>query len=99
MAQPTGVNTRVPASFNSQANTTISAFQTTWVTPKVMDGVDYVSNTYPFTVFAKTWITENDLLNVCLNQGFDACCQRINGRDGTASTTAAPSTESANEMG
>ena len=46
--------------------------------PKVMDGVDYVSNTYPFTS-AKTWITENDLLNVCLNQGFDACCQRING--------------------
>ena len=32
--------------------------------PKVMDGVDYVSNTYPFTS-AKTWITENDLLNVC----------------------------------
>ena len=46
--------------------------------PKVMDGVDYVSNTYPFTS-AKTWIRENDLLNVCLNQGFDACCQRING--------------------
>ena len=45
---------------------------------KVMDGVDYVSNTYPFTS-AKTWIKENDLLNVCLNQGFDACCQRING--------------------
>ena len=46
--------------------------------PKVMDGVDYVSNTYPFTS-AKTWIKENDLLNVCLNQGFDACCKRING--------------------
>ena len=46
--------------------------------PKVMDGVDYVSNTYPFTS-AQIWIKENDLLNVCLNQGFDACCKRING--------------------
>ena len=46
--------------------------------PKVMDGVDYVSNTYPFTS-AKIWIEENDLLNVCLKQGFDACCLRING--------------------
>ena len=46
--------------------------------PKVMDGVDYVSNTYPFTS-ARIWIEENDLLNVCLNKGFDACCQRING--------------------
>ena len=46
--------------------------------PKVMDGVDYVSNTYPFTS-AKTWIVENDLLNICLNQGFEACCVKING--------------------
>ena len=46
--------------------------------PKVMDGVDYVANTYPFTS-AKIWIKENDLLNVCLNQGFDDCCKRING--------------------
>ena len=46
--------------------------------PKVMDGVDYVSNTYPFTS-AQIWIKENDLLNVCLNQGFEACCVRING--------------------
>ena len=45
---------------------------------KVMDGVDYVSSTYPFTS-AQIWIKENDLLNVCLNQGFDACCKRING--------------------
>ena len=45
---------------------------------KVMDGVDYVADTYPFTS-AKTWIVENDLLNVCINQGFDACCVRING--------------------
>ena len=46
--------------------------------PKVMDGVDYVANVYPFTS-ASVWIKENDLLNVCLNQGFDACCRRING--------------------
>jgi len=46
--------------------------------PKVMDGVDYVSNTYPFTS-ARIWIEENDLLNICLNKGFDACCQKING--------------------
>lgn len=46
--------------------------------PKVMDGVDYVANTYPFTS-AQTWIEENDLLNICLNEGFDACCRRING--------------------
>ncbi len=45
---------------------------------KVMDGVDYVANAYPFTS-AKVWIKENDLLNVCLTQGFDACCKRING--------------------
>ena len=43
--------------------------------PKVMDGVDYVCNTYPFTS-ARIWIEENDLLNVCLHKGFDACCQR-----------------------
>ena len=46
--------------------------------PKVMDGVDYVSNTYPFTS-ARIWIEENDPLNICLNRGFDACCQKING--------------------
>jgi predicted chitinase len=46
--------------------------------PKVMDGVDYVSNTYPFTS-ARVWIEENRLLDVCLNDGFDACCKRING--------------------
>ena len=46
--------------------------------PKVMDGVDYVANTYPFTS-ARIWIEENDLLNVCLTQGFEACCIRING--------------------
>ena len=45
---------------------------------KVMDGVDYVSETYPFTS-ASIWIEENRLLDVCLTQGFDACCIRING--------------------
>ena len=46
--------------------------------PKVMDGVDYVSNTYPFTS-ARIWIEENDLLSVCLNKGFDSYCVKING--------------------
>ena len=42
------------------------------------EGCDYVASTYPFTS-AKTWIEENDLLNVALTQGFDAVCRRING--------------------
>ena len=46
--------------------------------PRVMEGVDYVSTTYPF-MSAKTWITENDLLWVAQNEGFDAVCRRING--------------------
>ena len=46
--------------------------------PKVMDGVDYVADTYPFTS-ARIWIEENNLLSVCLTQGFDQCCVRING--------------------
>ena len=45
---------------------------------RVMEGVNYVSDTYPFTS-AKIWIEENNLLSVCLNQGFEACCVRING--------------------
>lgn len=45
---------------------------------RVMEGVDYVSNIYPFTS-ARIWIEENNLLNVCLIEGFDACCVRING--------------------
>ena len=45
---------------------------------RVMEGVDYVSNTYPFTS-ASIWIKENRLLDVCLTQGFDSCCKRING--------------------
>ena len=46
--------------------------------PKVMDGVDYVAEVYPFTS-ARVWIEENDLLSICLSQGFDACCRKING--------------------
>ena len=46
--------------------------------PRVMEGVDYVANTYPFTS-AVSWIKDNNLLDICLNQGFDACCVRING--------------------
>ena len=45
---------------------------------RVMEGVDYVSNTYPFTS-ARVWIEENNLLDVCLYEGFDACCVKING--------------------
>ena len=44
----------------------------------VMKGVDYVADTYPFTS-ASIWIEENRLLEVCLTQGFDFCCKRING--------------------
>lgn len=46
--------------------------------PRVMEGVDYVSTTYPFTS-ALTWIKENDLLWIAQNKGFDAVCRRING--------------------
>jgi predicted chitinase len=46
--------------------------------PRVMEGVDYVADKYPFTS-AKTWIQDNHLLDVCLNHGFEACCVRING--------------------
>ena len=46
--------------------------------PKVMQGVNYVADVYPFTS-ARVWIEENDLLSICLSQGFDACCRKING--------------------
>lgn len=46
--------------------------------PRVMEGVEYVSTTYPF-MSAKTWIQENNLLNIAKTQGFDAVCRRING--------------------
>ena len=45
---------------------------------RVMEGVDYVSQTYPFSS-ARNWIVNNNLLSVCLKEGFDACCVRING--------------------
>ena len=41
-------------------------------------GCNYVANQYPFRS-ALTWIKDNNLLSVCLNQGFEACCVRING--------------------
>lgn len=46
--------------------------------PRVMEGVDYVSDTYPF-MSAKTWIIENNLLHIAQTQGFEAVCIRING--------------------
>jgi hypothetical protein len=46
--------------------------------PLVMDGVDYVSDTYPF-MSAKTWIIDNNLLHIAQTEGFDAVCYRING--------------------
>ena len=45
---------------------------------RVMEGCEYVASTYPF-MSAKTWIVENRLLQVALNQGFDHVCRRING--------------------
>lgn len=44
----------------------------------VQRGTEYVANKYPFLI-AVSWIERNDLLNVCLTKGFDACCVRING--------------------
>ena len=44
----------------------------------VNKGCDYVCDNYPF-LSAITWIFDNNLLNVCLNKGFDECCYRING--------------------
>ena len=41
-------------------------------------GCDYVCEQYPFRS-ALTWIKDNKLLNVCLTEGFDNCCYRING--------------------
>ena len=47
--------------------------------PKIVErGVDYTSDHYPFRS-ALCWIEDNDLLNICLTKGFDACCYRING--------------------
>lgn len=41
-------------------------------------GCKYVASHYPFRS-AQRWIKDNNLLSVCLNQGFDSCCRRING--------------------
>ena len=41
-------------------------------------GCDYVCEQYPFRS-ALTWIKDNKLLNICLTEGFDDCCYRING--------------------
>src|SRR6056300_712464 len=44
----------------------------------VAEGTSYVANKYPFEI-AVSWITDNNLLKVCQEQGFEACCVRING--------------------
>ena len=43
----------------------------------VKKGAEYVGEKYPFTS-AIGWIENNNLLQVCLEDGFDACCYRIN---------------------
>ena len=42
------------------------------------EGTKYAADAYPFRS-AICWLLDNDLLNVCLKQGFEACCVRING--------------------
>jgi len=46
--------------------------------PRIMEGVDYVADVYPFRS-AETWIHENHLLDCAQQKGFDAVCVRING--------------------
>ena len=46
--------------------------------PRIMEGVDYVAEVYPFRS-AETWIHENRLLECAQQKGFDAVCVRING--------------------
>ena len=47
--------------------------------PKIVErGVDYTSEQYPFRS-ALCWIEDNNLLDICLTDGFDNCCYRING--------------------
>lgn len=41
-------------------------------------GHKYLAAHYPFRS-ANRWIKDNDLLNICLNKGFDDCCYKING--------------------
>ena len=46
---------------------------------KIMDlGTDYSADHYAFSI-AIPWLLNNDLLAVCLHQGFEACCVKING--------------------
>ena len=45
---------------------------------RVMEGVDYVSTTYPFRS-AIPWIEQNRLLEIAKRDGFEAVCVRING--------------------
>lgn len=47
--------------------------------PRILsEGTDYVADAYPFEI-AIDWIERNHLLDACINQGFYACCRRING--------------------
>ncbi len=46
--------------------------------PRIMEGVDYVADVYPFRS-AETWIQENYLLACAQQKGFEAVCVRING--------------------
>ena len=47
--------------------------------PLIMEqGCDYVAEIYPFT-FMVPWLLDNDLLNICKTEGFNACCYKING--------------------
>ena len=41
-------------------------------------GTSYVADKYPFSI-AINWINRNNLLKICLEEGFDSCCYRING--------------------
>ena len=61
----------------------------------ITEGCDYVASTYPFTS-AKTWIEENNLLDVCLTQGLTPAVAVLT-EDGMASKIAARSSQSLDE--
>ena len=47
--------------------------------PKILTvGCNHVAERYPFTS-AISWIKDNNLLDICISEGFDSCCYRING--------------------
>lgn len=46
--------------------------------PRVMEGVDYVAERYPFTS-AASWIKRNNLLELAKKGEFEQVCVRING--------------------